>query len=86
MHRQLTEIQKYNMKNPSKEDRKKLMKKLFDESDDEYNITNKKQKMESKVSIMCLNFNIMLNINYYSIYYFLYVYILDFYRLTNNPK
>lgn len=56
MHRQLLEIQKFNIKNPCKGDRKKLMKKSFtddhESDDDEYNQCIKKRKTELKVNIM----------------------------------
>ncbi|XP_011863099.1 PREDICTED: uncharacterized protein LOC105559415 [Vollenhovia emeryi] len=52
MHRQLSEIEKFDIKNPCKDDRKKLMKKTFNdyESDDEYNQCIKKRKTESKIN------------------------------------
>ncbi|XP_070160260.1 uncharacterized protein [Polyergus mexicanus] len=54
MHRQLLEIQKFNIKNPCKGDRKKLMKKSFtddhESDDDEYNQCTKKRKTELKIN------------------------------------
>lgn len=52
MHRQLSEIEKYDIKNPCKNDRKKLMKKSFNDYESNDDQCTKKRKIEPKVNIM----------------------------------
>lgn len=53
MHKQLSDLQKFDIANPCKEDRKRNMKKSFSDSDydecDEENKLTKKRRTNSKV-------------------------------------
>ncbi|XP_036151193.1 cylicin-1 isoform X2 [Monomorium pharaonis] len=60
MHKQLADLEKYNIANPCKEDRKKVMKKSFsdsdyDNSDQENKVTKNKKRMDTKDNLRCMS-------------------------------
>lgn len=60
MHKHLSDLQKFDIANPCKEDRKRIMKKSFSDSDydecDEENKLTKKRRTNSKVYLLEFQF------------------------------